>query len=716
MFLFVIHPLRGRRFWPAANRFVCCLVLIVLLQPLAHSAFAASESRERKTVRVGIYQNPPKCFVNANGEAAGIFVDIVQAVARAENWRLEFVRGTWIESLQRLQRGEIDLMPDVAHTQLREKLYDFNTEPVLSDWFQIYAHSNTRISSILDLENRKVAVLENSVQADTISRMIVEASFDCDVVRFKHYDLAFAMVNDGQVDAVIVNRFYGKREITNFANIEETGIVFHPTRLHFAATRGKHAQTLEAIDNHLRRWKKLPSSVYYKTIKTWTGESPSITLPKYAKAAGLVLVGALALALGFLSLLRWRVRTRTMELHVRTEELQRTLDELRLASRKMQQQERLHAMGQMACGIAHDFSNILVPILGYTDLLLSEMETHHVPEHYIRYLKIMREAGRNGASIVQRMKTFYRTRNEAHKAEPVDMAALIRNTVEMTRPRWEVERKTDGNRLEVQMRLQPVPKVMGHADQLGEVLINILFNAIDAMPRGGTVVIALKKVDGNVRIRVTDAGEGMSREVLANCARPFFTTKGEQGTGMGLAIATEIIDAHGGRIEIRSQPGKGTEISLLLPPCLDGARPGRSLRADPNATDARRLLVVMADPHPLETLVTILRNEGHDIVSVSSIEDAIHHATGKRFDAVFYDSAIPDGAGYKFFSWLRTSQPHVSIVILDGNTADFHREPMAADDNVSVITKPVTRSDLRRVLAKTGRAEPPSAVDGHGAT
>lgn len=144
------------------------------------------------------------------GEPASVFIDLIRAVADEEGWTLEFVPGSWMEGLRRVQDGEIDLMPDVTHSTLREDLYAFHGEPVLSDWFQVYARAGAAVKAITNLENRRVGVLENSVQSDIFSRMVAEGGFACEVVGFPNYDLAFEMVKNGSVDAVIVNRFYGR--------------------------------------------------------------------------------------------------------------------------------------------------------------------------------------------------------------------------------------------------------------------------------------------------------------------------------------------------------------------------------------------------------------------------------------------------------------------------------------------------------------------------
>jgi hypothetical protein len=521
-----------------------------------------------KIVKVGIYQNPPKCFVDQQGNSTGIFIDFIRAVAQDEGWELEFVPGSWKEGLDRLLSSEIDIMPDVAYAKSREELYAFNAEPVLSDWFQIFARADLEISSILDLDNRRVTVLVNSVQHDSFLHMIKDSDLNCEIIHLPDYESAFAMVNDGRADAVIVNRYYGMMKSREYTKVKETGIIFHPTRLHFAAPKTGRSELLETIDKHLRLWKEDDSSVYYRSLKKWTGEAPSVALPKYLKYAALFLTAALVLALAFAGLLKWRVQVRTSELRTRTDELQKALVELRSANEKAQQQERLYVLGQMASGIAHDFNNILWPIIGFSELILNKPEILEDRQKVKRYLETIREAGQDGVAMVERMRTFYRIQQNEKEFIPVDLCDVVRNTVELTRPKWETERRAKGCRVNIQTDLKPVPMIPGDPAQLREVLVNLIFNSFDAMPQGGVIRIAVQETDGKIRVLVTDEGEGMSGEVLANCLHPFYTTKGKDGTGMGLAMAVDIIEKHKGKMEIRSQPGKGTEITLLFDPMI----------------------------------------------------------------------------------------------------------------------------------------------------
>lgn len=212
-------------------------------------------------VRVGIYENSPKVSMAESGTPEGIFVDIIEAVAKREGWTLEYVFGTWPEGLDRLAAGDIDLMPDVAYTEERARLYAFHREPVLSDWFQIYARHGSGIRSLLDLAGKRVAVLDRSVQQKAFEQAFSGFDLKLTLVPFPDYSNAFGAVAEGDVDAVITNRFYGARHRHVFG-LGDTAVIFAPTRLLFAAPRSGRAPLLAAIDEHLVRMKNDRASIY----------------------------------------------------------------------------------------------------------------------------------------------------------------------------------------------------------------------------------------------------------------------------------------------------------------------------------------------------------------------------------------------------------------------------------------------------------------------
>lgn len=235
-------------------------------------------------------------------------------------------------------------------------------------------------------------------------------------------------------------------------------------------------------------------------------------------------------------------------------------ERLKHTQERMVQAEKLKALGELSAGVAHDFSNLLGGILGHAQLMLRDIDQ---PKQRKR-LEHIEQAARDGAETVERILEF--TRTQPHRPfEPVDLNDVARQTVAMSRPRWENETRVYGTPLDVTLNLAEIPPVDGHPVKLREVLTNLLFNAVDAMPDGGKIVIGTRRDGGAVLLSVQDTGTGIPEAIQSRIFDPFFSTKGTLGTGLGLSVAYGIIGQHGGHITVDSAPGVGSTFTLCLP-------------------------------------------------------------------------------------------------------------------------------------------------------
>ena len=240
----------------------CFLWLSYLLLLILSGPGFSSAAGDERIIRVGVYDNAPKVFISATGKPAGIFIDIIEEIAGNEGWTLRYVPGTWAQGLDRLQNGKIDLMPDVAITQEREDIYSFHREPVMFDWFQVYAKKNHLLRSLVDLDGKKIVFLERSVQREVFGRLVEGFGLKTILISMPDYKQAFDMVARGEADAAITNRFYGLVN-ANRHGLEDTAIIFHPTHLFFAAQKNAPKQLMNAIDKQLMNLKKDTQSIYY---------------------------------------------------------------------------------------------------------------------------------------------------------------------------------------------------------------------------------------------------------------------------------------------------------------------------------------------------------------------------------------------------------------------------------------------------------------------
>jgi len=271
---------------------------------------AAHAARE---VRVGIYQNEPKVFLDKAGHPAGFFVDLVQAIADGEGWQLHYVPCTWDLCLQQLARGDLDIMPDVAHTAAREKRFAFGHEVVLSSWSVLYKRAGSSINSILDLDGKKVAVLRNSIQDSAIRERAYLFGITPLFVSADSFAAAFRLLQAGQVDYVLANRFYGALHQDRYG-VAETNILIRPSALKFAFPKQADDSLRRTSDRYLQRFKQDKQSIYYQSLQRWLSPLDKQRIPGWAK--WLVLAGVLMLVLlaTLVALLRRQLRQRSVQI------------------------------------------------------------------------------------------------------------------------------------------------------------------------------------------------------------------------------------------------------------------------------------------------------------------------------------------------------------------------------------------------------------------
>ena len=276
------------------HRLVLRLVRCIACTLLAGVAWVGSA--QAQTVRVGVYNNAPKIFWDGD-QPKGLFIDIVNAIARAEGWTLTYVACEWQACLDGVREGRIDLMPDVAYTAERDAVFDFPVTPVLHSWSQVYSRSDKPIVSVLDLQNRRVAMLDGGVQVDAFKTMVSGFGLTVQIQPERAFDAAFAAVESGRADAAVSNNWYGQYNAGRFGLVESP-VVFLPSRLHIVAAQGKHADWLAAIDRHLRQWQGDNGSVYFEILREWRSKTEMAATPLrvWVTLGGVGLLALLALA------------------------------------------------------------------------------------------------------------------------------------------------------------------------------------------------------------------------------------------------------------------------------------------------------------------------------------------------------------------------------------------------------------------------------------
>jgi PAS domain S-box-containing protein len=360
---------------------------------------------------------------------------------------------------------------------------------------------------------------------------------------------------------------------------------------------------------------------------------------------------------------------------------------------QMHQSERLTALGQMAGGIAHDFNNLLQAILGYAQLMARSPGNADVVR---RGLEVIEKAANGGAETVRRIQKFARLRPD----EPfvtMDLNQVVRDSLAITRPRWEEKKVKGGVPLQLELELGPVPVVMGRPAELNEVITNLVLNAIDAMPKGGTLRIRTRLGDHrHAVITVADTGMGMSDEVRKKVFDPFFTTKGEEGTGLGLSVSHSIVERHGGDLKVDSRPGEGTTFTITLPIGMNPS--GETTQGgEPGIERKGRILLVDNDPQVLSILGEMLKDAGHHVLPVPSGPEALRVFVPDAFDLVITNVGMPGMSGWDVAEQLRARDPNVPVIFITGWGLQEEDQARCRRLGISALLfKPVPPPELHR--------------------
>lgn len=349
-----------------------------------------------------------------------------------------------------------------------------------------------------------------------------------------------------------------------------------------------------------------------------------------------------------------------------SEELSRYVEEQERIRAQFGQIEKMSALGELASGVAHDFNNTLAGILGRAELMLrktSDPETR-------RGLEIIVQSAKDGAGTVKRIQDFARQRRD-HDLEPIAVDQLLMDVNELTRPRWKDRAQANNVHISLGLEINSQATIMGHPSELREVLVNMVFNSIEAMPQGGRLMLSAEEMNGFVEIAVSDTGMGMSAEIRSRVFDPFFTTKGKAGLGLGLAVCYGIIQRHEGEIEIDSEVGRGTTFRIRLPIAADLPQAEMAKETAPRLTlvpnlRAPTILVVDDELCVRELLVEILEGEGCEVTVAENGEQALQLFEGRQFKAVFTDVGMPGMSGWELARAIRERDDEISLAVVTG--------------------------------------------------
>jgi signal transduction histidine kinase/ActR/RegA family two-component response regulator len=395
--------------------------------------------------------------------------------------------------------------------------------------------------------------------------------------------------------------------------------------------------------------------------------------------------------------------------------LQKAYDDLRQSQQTVMQQERLRALGQMASGIAHDINNAISPVALYTESLLARE-----PDLSARardYLVVIQRAIDDVAGTVARLREFYRPREQQAVLDRMDVNRVMEHVVSLTRARWSDLPQRHGIVIDLRTELATdLPHIMGAEGEIRDAMTNLIFNGVDAMPEGGTLTLRTRLIAADpgasgvnsadrVQIEVTDAGIGMDEDTRRRCLEPFYTTKGERGTGLGLSMVYGMVQRHSAEFEIDSAPAKGTTVRLTFLASSTVAASQTYSQSERVPQQPLNILLIDDDPMLLKSLSDVLTDEGHTVTVADGGQRGIDmfvdaHRSSHPFSVVITDLGMPHVEGTQVAASVKAVSRATPVVLLTGWGQRLLAQNEIPPHVDVVLSKPPRLNDIRAAFAQ----------------
>lgn len=320
---------------PAGFVGLCRRALATAACLLASLAVHAQGGSGERVLRVGAYNFAPMIAITAEGKPRGLYIDMLEHVAAREGWKLEYVNGSWAESLERIQKGEIDLQPSIGRTPARDEKLDFNNEALFLDWGVIYRQKGRALESVVDLDGLRIAALKGSIYTEGLKQLLTQFGVGFTLVEKSEYTEVLAALNRREVDAGVITKVYGLTLEDRFPNVEPSMVYFSPVKLLFAVPQGRHTDVIETLDRHFSVLKADKGSVFHELHEKWVhGTHRKAVLPSWFPYAALGTLFLVAFLFASRRVLQRQVAERTQHLQKALDTVRQSEDALRASEHR----------------------------------------------------------------------------------------------------------------------------------------------------------------------------------------------------------------------------------------------------------------------------------------------------------------------------------------------------------------------------------------------
>jgi two-component system, sensor histidine kinase and response regulator len=699
------------------NLVASLFVLLMLVSPcLAPSTAFAGER-----VLVALYEIKPAIFRDVDGRAKGFFIDILERVAAREGWEIEYVHGTWGESLTRLREGRVDFLPAIAYTEERTKTLAFSRRTLLAAWGQVFSPQDSEIHSILDLQNKRVGLLKGDILNKAFQEMLQQFQISFVPVAYGEYrDIALALEKE-KLDAGVFSRLAVGKLKEQYA-IEGTSILFNPIDIRFGVMKGDPKGLLRTLDARVDVILAEDNSYLQTLMEKWFGGLEKQGVPQWVGWTGLAL-GALLVVFAVAGVVfRKRLEARTAELTGKNVELEtqikvREQTEEELISAKNMAEAANRAKSEFLANMSHELRTPLNGVLGMMQIL----QDSRLDDSQRECIEVATTSGKNLTCIISDILDLSRIESGKMeiREEPVAIGEIIRSTQSV----FMNEAATKG--LTVNYCIDPVfpPSILSDNGRLRQILFNLVGNAIKFTEKGEVNIRAYSggKETGTDRFElcfeISDTGIGIPKDKLEMIYEPFTQVDGSYtrlfgGSGLGLSIVKRLVALMDGELHVESEEGVGTVFRTCIPVQAAQGEPAVEVNPSAPATgtweSAQHLHILLAEDDISNQLVAkrMLEKQGHGVTCAATGKEALAALEKEPFDLVLMDVQMPELDGTEATRGLRKDErfKDLPIIAVTAHAMAGDRELFLDAGMNDYLSKPLEINELTEAIERVMRS------------
>ncbi len=644
------------------------------------------------TIKVGVFNNHPLIFLDENGHAQGVFVDILDELSVINHWKIIYIPGSWAEGIDRITNDQIDLICSVMNSSERQQYLDYSHENVFTIWGQLYIQKNSTLDNVSHLKDKKIGLMKQDRNGKNFIELCEKLKIVPRYLYFDHFEEIFQAIEKGYLDGGVVANSFGLTSEKYF-QVKRSPIIFSPNELFFAVHKGKNTEILNEIDKTISKWKKDLDSPYNQSLSYWMGENQRkvIEIPLWLKV-GLVISGIIIIIIIFLLLLS--------RLNSQREKL--------LLQEQLSHSQKMESIGKLSGGIAHDFNNLLTVIKGNAELIQISEDSQSIQES----VKQILDATDNAAFLTTQLLTF--SRKNISTPTFINVNDQLKNSVRMFE-------RILGENIRLQLNLEDNDLILKiDPGQFMQIIMNLVINARDAVTEGGTITLDTKSIlfnedilrfnreyhPGNfIVFSIIDNGSGIPPEIQKQIFDPFFTTKElGKGTGLGLSVVYGIVKELNGWIEVESKLGNGTRISIFFPRYMESdaqkiANKPEDISPSMFTGKNKTILIIEDDRAVLKYTESVLNKYNMKVIKAQTATQARYlYTKHKDIDIILSDVILMDGNGIQVVKELFNSAHQVPVIFYSGYSDELSRKNLIQDEGHYFLQKPFSIQKLIRLI------------------